>query len=160
MNAQGSMFELGDAGADELVRVTDDGARVAEPTLWQDSRPMTSAELEAERQAAELLERHRRTLELETPAGYCVQCTEFAELGELGVCGPCFERTLELCNAPDIEREYQRLGGRIFARDARGRRRWRTRMRQYGPHADVLTNELEAELEEADYPGAGWSEWV
>lgn len=62
MNGQGSMFELGDSLGDELARTSEDGATWTEPSLWQQGREATPAEIRSEAAAAELAERHRATL--------------------------------------------------------------------------------------------------
>jgi hypothetical protein len=56
---QGSFFDIGDAAGDELAYITADGARVAEPSLFQQGRELTPSQLEADAGAAELLEAAR-----------------------------------------------------------------------------------------------------
>ena len=57
---QGTMFgALGDADADALTYRTDDGAQVEAPSLFQQGRDASRAQLEADREAALFVTDHR-----------------------------------------------------------------------------------------------------
>ena len=62
MTEQGSMFDIGDENGDELARTSEDGARWTEPSLFQQGRESTAAELEADARAEQVAATHRATL--------------------------------------------------------------------------------------------------